>query len=134
MFAKSSTFTADLSAWQTNKVANLEHMFEGAASFTSDLSQWRVDKVAVFKKQFSGATLFDSNLNGWNVGSATTFQVTRPRAASQRPPGLLSVHPLPTPSVSTPRAHSSHRDDAGHVPAGGLVHVGSFVMEHWQGH
>ena len=40
MFNGASSFTSDLSAWQTGQVTNMSHMFFRACSFDGDVSCW----------------------------------------------------------------------------------------------
>ena len=40
MFYRASSFTSDLSAWQTGQVTNMRDMFCGACSFDGDVSCW----------------------------------------------------------------------------------------------
>jgi surface protein len=40
MFCGASSFTSDLSAWQTGQVTNMSGMFCGASSFDGDVSCW----------------------------------------------------------------------------------------------
>ena len=40
MFYRASSFTSDLSAWQTGQVTNMSDMFFGACSFDGDVSCW----------------------------------------------------------------------------------------------
>eukprot|EP00212_Chloropicon_laureae_P003770 CAMPEP_0197485162 /NCGR_PEP_ID=MMETSP1311-20131121/160_1 /TAXON_ID=464262 /ORGANISM="Genus nov. species nov., Strain RCC856" /LENGTH=47 /DNA_ID= /DNA_START= /DNA_END= /DNA_ORIENTATION= len=44
MFSGMSSFTSDLSKWQTGNVTNMSYMFFRATSFTSDLSKWQTGK------------------------------------------------------------------------------------------
>ena len=65
MFCGASSFTSDLSAWQTGQVTNMSCMFRGASSFTSDLSAWQTGQVTDMSCMFDGATSFDGDISCW---------------------------------------------------------------------
>jgi surface protein len=56
MFSYASSFTSDLSQWQTGKVTDMGWMFDGASSFDSDLSKWQTGNVIDMHNMFLGAT------------------------------------------------------------------------------
>jgi surface protein len=65
MFCGASSFTSDLSAWQTGQVTDMNAMFCGASSFTSDLSAWQTGQVTDMSRMFRGACLFDGDVSCW---------------------------------------------------------------------
>ena len=65
MFYGASSFTSDLSAWQTGQVTNMSGMFAYASSFTSDLSAWQTGQVTDMRWMFDGATSFDGDISCW---------------------------------------------------------------------
>ena len=71
MFYRASSFTSDLSAWQTGQVTDMSSMFYGASSFTSDLSAWQTGRVTNMSYMFSGASSFTSDLSAWQTGQVT---------------------------------------------------------------
>jgi surface protein len=56
MFSYASSFTSDLSQWQTGKVTDMRAMFYCASSFNSDLSKWQTGNVTSMSRMFEGAT------------------------------------------------------------------------------
>ena len=73
MFRGASSFTSDLSAWQTGQVTNMSSMFCGASSFTSDLSAWQTGQVTYMSDMFRGASSFTSDLSAWQTGQVTNM-------------------------------------------------------------
>ena len=71
MFCGASSFTSDLSAWQTGQVTDMSYMFRGASSFTSDLSAWQTGQVTNMSRMFYGASSFTSDLSAWQTGQVT---------------------------------------------------------------
>jgi surface protein len=67
MFFGTSSFTSDLSAWQTGQVTNMSRMFAFASSFTSDLSAWQTGQVTDMCRMFFGASSFTSDLSAWQT-------------------------------------------------------------------
>ena len=65
MFFDASSFTSDLSAWQTGQVTDMSNMFLGASSFTSDLSAWQTGQVTNMRDMFCGACSFDGDVSCW---------------------------------------------------------------------
>lgn len=52
-------------ALDLKETTNLESMFYGASSFTSDLSAWQTRQVTVLYDMFNGATSFDGDISCW---------------------------------------------------------------------
>jgi surface protein len=65
MFRGASSFTSDLSAWQTGQVTDMSGMFYDASSFTSDLSAWQTGQVTNMSYMFFGACSFDGDVSCW---------------------------------------------------------------------
>jgi len=62
MFFNASSFTSDLSEWQTGKVENMSCMFAHALSFNSDLSKWETGRCP-------------TNMHGMFMGTAALQRV-----------------------------------------------------------
>ena len=84
MFYGASSFTSDLSAWQTGQVTNMCGMFYGASSFTSDLSVWQTGQVTNMCGMFYDASSFTSDLSAWQ-----TCSVAHPPSQAIYPRGKL---------------------------------------------
>merc|ERR1712176_1574007 len=74
MFCDASSFTSDLSEWQTGNVMNMNGMFKGASSFNSDLSKWQTGNVTDMCGMFGDATAFTSDLSKWQTGNVTNMK------------------------------------------------------------
>ena len=69
MFRGASSFSGDLSSWNTSLVTDMRAMFRAAPSFNGNLSAWDVSSVTDMERMFSGARAFDGNLSAWNVSN-----------------------------------------------------------------
>ena len=54
-----------LSSWNTEKITDMSHMFEGCAKFNQSLANWSVSKVLTMESMFKNAILFNQNLSLW---------------------------------------------------------------------
>eukprot|EP00956_Cyclotella_meneghiniana_P018120 scaffold29932_cov35-Cyclotella_meneghiniana.AAC.1 len=74
MFAGAASFNQNINydaktgAWNTERVADMNHMFHEA--------KWDVSGVAKMESMFYDAEKFNQDLNDWNVGSVTNMRVT----------------------------------------------------------
>jgi surface protein len=49
----------------------MQGMFYGASAFNADISRWDTSKVATMQEAFKGATAFDYDITGWDTGLVT---------------------------------------------------------------
>ena len=81
MFAKASSFNADISKWNVSNVKNMSFMFSEAIIFNQDISTWDVSKVTNMKEMFEEASAFNNGaLEGesakplkWDVSKVTNM-------------------------------------------------------------
>lgn len=53
--------------WDTSKMTNAKHMFEGCKKFNCDLSKWDVSKLQDASYMFSGCSKFNQDLSNWKI-------------------------------------------------------------------
>lgn len=62
-----TAFNANISAWQTAGVTNLERAFKNAAKFNQPLGPWQTAAVTSMRGLFDGAAAFDQGVNMWST-------------------------------------------------------------------
>ena len=75
MFAGTTKFNQDLSAWDVSLVTKMASMFEDASGFDNGSSplNWanKTAKVTNLSGMFNGAINFNEDISSWNIGSLT---------------------------------------------------------------
>jgi surface protein len=73
-----TTFEQDLSSWDVRNVTSFSTAFYLCAVFTgTGLDQWEVtNKLTEMQVMFQGCTAFDVDLSGWDVSKVTNFNST----------------------------------------------------------
>jgi surface protein len=67
------TFNADISGWNTARVANMFSAFENAEAFNGDIGKWNVATVVTLYSTFRLASAFNQNIGIWNVARTTNL-------------------------------------------------------------
>jgi len=78
MFAYATSFSYDITQWNTDTVTDMSHMFEGATSFDYPLGAWHVYNVQDMSYMFANNGFFtnrnNNNINNWVTYSVTTMK------------------------------------------------------------
>ena len=69
-----STFSEDLSRWNTSSATTMFAIFRGATDFSSDLSLWDVGRVENMQWAFLSATNFNGDVSSWNTAQVLNMQ------------------------------------------------------------
>eukprot|EP00729_Bicosta_minor_P008159 gene8159-15101_t len=64
-----STFNADLNAWKTSRVVDMENMFFEAAAFNGNIALWDTSNVEDMIGMFYSAKSFNGNLDSWDTSN-----------------------------------------------------------------
>lgn len=75
LFQNATTFNADIGAWDTSKVVNMEYMFSGATSFNQNITGWNLTSITIMKKMFEKAINFNHNVGNWDIGTYSETKV-----------------------------------------------------------
>lgn len=67
-----ATFSGDVSAWDTSSVTDLGYAFHNS-TFASDVSLWDTSRVVNMEAAFTNITQWTSSLAGWDVSSVGSF-------------------------------------------------------------
>jgi surface protein len=69
MFSSCVSFTGDLSTWDVSNAEKMVEMFNSAAAFTGEgLANWTLsEKVTNLEYMFNGAASFIGNISSWDV-------------------------------------------------------------------
>ncbi|CAL6427862.1 unnamed protein product [Bathycoccus prasinos] len=70
-FGGRSTFNADISKWNTEKVTTMRYMFYKASAFDQDIGNWNTGKVTTMRNMFRSASAFNQDIGGWNTAQVT---------------------------------------------------------------
>jgi len=70
-FGKKSTFNADISNWNTEKVTDMRSMFQTASAFNQDIGSWNTEKVTDMRSMFYEASAFNHDIGSWNTEKVT---------------------------------------------------------------
>ena len=73
MFYKTTSFNADISAWDTSSVTTMGGMFRDATAFNAEISAWDTSSVTSMMSMFDQATAFNADISAWNTSSVTTM-------------------------------------------------------------
>ena len=74
-FNQKTTFNADLSKWNTERVTSLDNTFAGCSLFNSDISKWDTSNLFSLAGTFRGASVFNSDLSNWDVSKTYPYEV-----------------------------------------------------------
>ena len=73
-FGGKSTFDGDISKWNTEKVTNMDHMFESASAFNQDIGSWNTAQVTDMESMFYSASAFNQDIGSWNTAQVTNME------------------------------------------------------------
>ena len=65
MFSGATLFDGDISTWDTGKVINMSHLFEGTSSILNKISNLNISSVTDMSSMFAGNTVFNQDLANW---------------------------------------------------------------------
>jgi surface protein len=71
MFKGASSFSGDVSGWDTSSVSDMSRMFEGASTFNGYISGWDTASVLDMSSMFQGASSFNQPIGNWDTSSVT---------------------------------------------------------------
>ena len=74
MFQSATSFTGDLSNWNTSNITNMGRMFMYCYDFNGNIGNWDVSNVTNMEMMFRNATSFNRDLNSWDVGSVENME------------------------------------------------------------
>ena len=72
-FGDKSTFNGDISKWNTERVTNMQHMFQRASAFNQDIGSWNTAQVTDMLGMFYYASAFNQDIGSWNTAQVTTM-------------------------------------------------------------
>jgi surface protein len=75
MFEGAALFNADLSAWNTSAVTDMQNCFTGAAVFNGYIGSWDTSSVKQMQYMFYNASAFNQDISSWNTSSVQQMQV-----------------------------------------------------------
>jgi len=74
MFRYNTSFSGNVSSWDTSKATSFFQTFMNANAFNSNVSSWNTSNVKDMSYMFFGANTFNQNLSSWNVSNVATFE------------------------------------------------------------
>ena len=67
--------TTDIGSWNTEKVTDMDDMFDSASAFNQDIGSWNTAQVTDMNLCFMTASAFNQDIGSWNTAKVTTMNL-----------------------------------------------------------
>ncbi|MFC4219965.1 BspA family leucine-rich repeat surface protein [Flagellimonas marina] len=77
-----STFSGDVTGWDTSNVTDMSYMFDSSTVYNVDISGWDTSNVTDMSYMFNYSTNFNGVISNWNTSSVTNMEAMFRHASS----------------------------------------------------